>query len=127
VYYKIDKGGYDRAIAEATAQAEIERGIRIEKENALKLSQERLFNDLAKQKSARAAAAVLSAGQLRDYQNALDSARSAASCAPGGTNGAIATVASECPAALEKVDGFAKDLADKANGLQRYVESVCVK
>lgn len=117
---------WDAYIAEETQQAQAELAKRLEKESALKVSQERLFNDLAKQKSARAAAAVASAGQLRDYQAALDRARSETSCTPGGTDGAIAAVASECPAALEKMDGFSRDLADKASGLQRFISEVCL-
>ena len=109
-----------------TQQADAELQKRLQKESVLKVSQERLFNDLAKQKQARAADAIASAGRVRDFQSVLDRARSAAASATDGTAGAIATVASECARDIEKMDGYAKGIADKASGLQRYVVEVCL-
>ena len=83
--------------------------------------------DLQAQKTRSAAAAVVSAGKLRDLDAALDRANSTRSdpAAVSGTDDPSADIIRECSRALVAVDDFASKLAWQLTGLQRYVGEVC--
>lgn len=83
--------------------------------------------DLQAQKTRSAAAAVVSAGKLRDLDAALDRANSARSdpATITGADDPSADIIRECSRALVAVDDFASKLAWQLTGLQRYVGEVC--
>jgi hypothetical protein len=83
--------------------------------------------DLQAQKTRSAAAAVVSAGKLRDLDAALDRANSSRSdpAATAGVDDPSAGIIRECSRALVAVDDFASKLAWQLTGLQRYVGEVC--
>ena len=93
------------------------------REAELRTSVEKLDHELQTEKARSAAASRATAGRLREYQSALRTARAGASAA-GGTDGPFAAIASECPGALAEMDQYARELAFRAVGLQRYVSTV---
>ena len=93
------------------------------REAELRTSVEKLDHELQTEKARHAAAARVTDGRLREYQAALRTARAGAGAA-GGTDGALAAIASECPGALAEMDQYARELAFRAVGLQRYITTV---
>ena len=93
------------------------------REAELRTSVEKLDHELQTEKARHAAAARVTDGRLREYQAALRTARAGAGAA-GGTGGPFAAIASECPGALAEMDQYARELAFRAVGLQRYVSTV---
>ena len=74
---------------------------------------------------ARVAAAVVTAGRLRDLETALADA-SADSPATSGVDAPFASIARECAGKLVLLDGHAQILAATAGALQSYAREVCV-
>lgn len=128
--YRLDQSrqqiGYDKAQAEYTSAALKAEQVARAKENGLRLSNERISNELAKQKAARAADALATADRLRLYESTLDSIASADTGTTSGTDDAPITVARQCAASLVRMDQYAKELADQTRGLQEYASRVCV-
>ena len=81
--------------------------------------------DLQAQKTRSAAAAVVSAGKLRDLETTLDRATTADPATTPGVDDPSADIIRECSRALVAVDDFASKLAWQLTGLQRYVGEVC--
>ena len=81
--------------------------------------------DLQAQKTRSAAAAVVSAGKLRDLETTLDRATTADPATTPGADDPSADIIRECSRALVAVDDFASKLAGQLTGLQRYVGEVC--
>ena len=112
-----------------TAKAEQAQTLKATEEEArkreaeLRTSVEKLDHELQTEKARHAAAARVTDGRLREYRVALRTARAGASAA-GGTGGPFAAIASECPGALAEMDQYARELAFRAVGLQRYVSTV---
>lgn len=73
----------------------------------------------------RLAAAVVTAGRLRDLETALADA-TANSTAAGSPDAPFAGIAGECGRALVQLDGHAQSLASTASALQSYAREVCV-
>jgi hypothetical protein len=98
-------------------------------EKALNLSLEKVRNDFKTQKNRNAAALVVTAGRLRDLQNALADASAATAnpTATTGIDGPFATVASECSRELVALDEYAQTLASTAEALQQYAASLRLK
>lgn len=111
-----------RLTAQALAASEENRV----KEKALNLSNERIRNELVKEKALRAADAVATAGKLRDFESALDRVASADTGATSGIDGAFARIAGECASALTTLDEGAKHYRSIAQALQDYTRSMRV-
>lgn len=111
-----------RLTAQALAASEANRV----KEKALNLSNERIRNELAKEKALRAADALATAGRLRDFEAVRDRVASADSGAASGTDGAFARIAGECAVALTTLDEGAKRYRGIAQALQDYTNAMCV-
>ena len=113
--------------AEQTAAALVASEANRVKEKALNLSLDKVRNDYAKEKSRRAADAVVAAGKLRDLEAALDSAASADSTATGGADAdPRLDIIAQCARAAVRLDEAVKELASQTRGLQAYARNVCM-
>jgi hypothetical protein len=99
------------------------------KEQLLVKQNQKVANDFAIQKNRNASAAVVSAGQLRDLQAALDtaSAASANSTTSARTDATLARITGECAVALAAMDATAREYFSVATALQQYADSLRVK
>lgn len=95
-----------------------------QREKALSIANQGVDREIQAEKSRRLAAERLAADRLRDYQAASD--RAGNTTTPGGTDDPHRTIASECAAALEKLDRYAQSVAGTARGLQSYSGKVCL-
>jgi hypothetical protein len=129
VYYKIDKGGYDRAIGqwnEAVSKANEKKRL---DELALTRKNEGIDREFTKLVQARVAADNRSANSLQRLNAALaagsgDGADTATTCRADDPRDAII---GECASTLGQVDKAARRLAEEKGALQRYASEVCVK
>lgn len=100
------------------------------KEQALAATVKEVSHALDKEKAANAAAARAHADRLRQYAAALrradtDTPRPDTATTPR-TDEPFAAIAGECGRALVEMDGYARELAARANALQSYAGNVCV-
>jgi hypothetical protein len=109
-------------IAAALAASEVAR----KREQELAVVNEKVRHELHIQKARSDAAAVVTAGRLRDLQAALGSAGSTdtVASASGGTDDPSATIIGECGRAITALDKYAQDLADQTSGLQNYIRGI---
>jgi hypothetical protein len=116
--------------AQQMAQAATELGKRLAQQTELQRKNEGIANDLQKAKQARAADAVVTAGKLRDFNAAIDSAaRNDASACPGtnATRTKEWDVLRSCADSLGGMAETADRLADKIAGLQDYAKLCLAK
>lgn len=98
------------------------------KEQVLQSNNQRIANELAKQKDARAAAELHSAELLRQLSEAADNSStspdSATAC--GADADPRLCIIAQCAGALVQLDNLVKKLASQTTGLQDYASSVCM-
>ena len=99
------------------------------REQVLIKSNEKVEHDFQFQKNRNAAAAAVSAGQLRDLQAALRDvvATSANPTTPLRTDAALARITGECAVALTAMDAAAREYFSVATALQQYADNLRVK
>ncbi|MBK5203838.1 MAG: hypothetical protein JJD98_00065 [Polaromonas sp.] len=120
------RAAWDADIAQRSVQALQASEQARATESILQEKNRKVTHDYLAEKKRGAAAAIVSAGRLRDLQAALDSAASADTAPLGGADDPRGRIAGECAAALGILDGYAKDVAAKATALQDYARSVRV-
>ena len=116
----------DADIAQRSIQALAASEAARTKEQTLIAKNQKVTHDYIAEKKRGAAAAVVSAGRLRDLQAALDSAASADTAPLGGSDDPRGRIAGECAAALGILDNYAQEVAAKATALQEYASQVRV-
>lgn len=126
IHVKADQAGYMRAQSEQTQAALDASELRRHQERALSLQNQRIDNDQAMDRARRDARTADLADRLRQLQAAAASADAADSAATSELDDPPARVASQCAAALVRLDRYAQSLASQTAGLQDYASSVCV-
>jgi hypothetical protein len=116
--------GYDRAVAEYTAQALKATEAARAKEQVLQIKVTKVANDYQAEKRRRVADAVLNADRLRNLQAALGPGTDTAPTS--GTDDPRDAVINQCASSLVILDGDFKSLAAQASSLQSYASNVCV-
>lgn len=117
--------GYDKAMAEWTAEKLAESEAKRQREKALTITNQEIDHAYQIEKTKRLAADRATAQRLREYQ----AAASAVSDHPAATCGAdepYRAIANQCAASLVVLDEYAAGVAAKARALQDYARSVCV-
>ena len=98
------------------------------KENASRLSLQRIQNALTKEKEARAVAVVAVADGLRNLEAALANNRgpSGDTPTPAGVDDPRDGIISQCAATLGVLDAGVKRLASEKSALQAFARDVCL-
>lgn len=137
--YRYDNGLRDEGRKEVRAEWDAAEALRTEaalkaseaarvKENASKLSLQRIQNALTKEKEARAVAVVAVADGLRNLEAALANNRgpSGDTPTPAGVDDPRDGIISQCAATLGVMDAGVKRLASEKSALQAFARDVCL-
>ena len=94
-------------------------------EKAKGLANQRIDNEFQLDKARRAAFDRIIADRLRDFQTTA-SGTSDNTATSSGIDDPYPRIASECAAALSRLDSYASSMASTAKNLQGYASEVCV-
>ena len=117
---------WDKERAETTAAALVASEKARAKEQVLTTANAKVTNDYLAQKKLRAADAVANTDKLRELQAALSSPPGTDAAPLGGADDPRDRIIDQCASALNSLDEYAKGVALKAIGLQRYTAEVCL-
>ena len=118
--------GYARAQAEYSRAALKASEAARAKEQDLITKNAKVTHDYIAEKKRGAAAAIVSAGRLREFEATLASIASADTSATGRADDPAIAVSRQCARSLVLLDGYAAGLAGQVRGLQDYAVNVCV-